>query len=301
MTQDTNQTQAAERFIELLAELNDNPITGQFAPLADVAMEAAKDLIESDLKRDVYSDAIRFNKARLAKVLASEVGTTNDPHTQAAAPQDEPAEPDYYKQPDDEGRADLLDGCGPGLLSLSQITYHRLELWEIATLEQTIGQIIRDGGTEEEHAVELAELFTVLSGARTPGELMSMVRHMWYRLAVELSKMRPGLLQSFTETYPPLLKVKPAKARRPQAEATADSKAEHDDDQTDSQTSEIVEAVAHLMSLPLPDKMRDAFEDALQNCDNDTNAGNTVRHVDLIRVWLPKYIREQSARSKKGN
>jgi len=62
---------------------------------------------------------------------------------------------------------------------------------------------------------------------------------------------------------------------------------------TAEQVNEITEATAHLMSLPLPEKLRERISGVLNDCVNETDAGDSSSNPNLLRVWLPRFIREQ--------
>ena len=73
----------------------------------------------------------------------------------------------------------------------------------------------------------------------------------------------------------------------------ADSEAEQAEAPlTDEQIEQITEAAAFLMSQPLPAKMRRLLDDALLECANDR--GMTASDPDMIRGWVPKFLRTQA-------
>jgi hypothetical protein len=60
---------------------------------------------------------------------------------------------------------------------------------------------------------------------------------------------------------------------------------------------EITGTMAHLMSLPLPDDLRERLSDVLLECVNQKAEGAGHDRPEMVRAWMPGFIRQQEKAS----
>jgi hypothetical protein len=166
----------------------------------------------------------------------------------------------------------------------------------------------------EYKVAEFDHFLNDLDGAENIGQLLSMLRHARYRIAVEMNDLKDSTISGILEFHPKLKAPMPAAisyersvAVEPEAPATederdeapADSEAEQDTgdyDQplTNERINDVTETIAHLMSLPLPDKLRRFIRDGLDEMGSGPLAADTSQNPDLLRIWLPAVLKGET-------
>jgi len=369
MTEVTNPTQDKQqqiaKYCDLIAQLNELPIVNEIDNgFANLVMEVAQDLT-TESGRDVFADALRFNKARIVERLSKEPEAASEKNAQ-----DEEA---YsllcwllgYLLPE-ELKGGLKRQWKAVFKAYNDGTPYEFSylLFRLRDLKEAMGNFAPLAGERTKTASKAAQPaaahvqpdpddreafeayhedlnnrpaiaimdvvpgdeFKFLDKAGNPiAHLESVEDSGILSLKLSVWSVESGNRLAFTsidyDTAPSSAEPTAHDAYKPKDEIEAamaalydfnlpgivaekldaailaytdirDSKPVSGDEPTPMiDEKSVTEAVAHLMSLPMPQLLNDALSQALCGLTSST-VGDATRDPDLIRVWLPGLILE---------